>query len=65
MLIHLDNAVTDTVTSVSMVTEYINEVKRVTESYADVFDMILEGSGLVEVSVSLSNGTMLWEFSIV
>ena len=40
----------DTLTSVSMVTEYINEVKRVTESYANVFDTILEVSGLVEVS---------------
>uniref|UniRef100_A0A1X7V0A0 Uncharacterized protein n=1 Tax=Amphimedon queenslandica TaxID=400682 RepID=A0A1X7V0A0_AMPQE len=56
----------DTLTSVSMVTEYINEVKRVTESYANVFDTILEVSGLVEFGISvrvselLSHMTVMW-----
>lgn len=39
----------ETIIEVAMVTEYINEVKRVTEAYANVFDVLIKESGLLEV----------------
>ena len=39
----------ETIIEVTMVTEYINEVKRVTEAYANVFDILIKESGLLEV----------------
>ncbi len=41
---------TGIISSLLKVTEYINEVQRVTESYIKLFDLLLEESKLAEVS---------------
>ena len=42
---------TGIISSLLKVTEYINEVQRVTESYINLFDQLLEESRLAEVSI--------------
>lgn len=60
------NQLMDTITDVVKVTEYINEVQRITESYAQLFDQLLKESGLAEFGVSVrvsqlqSHMTAMW-----
>ena len=41
----------ETITGLLKVTEYINEVQRVMESYIELFEHLLEESGLAEVRI--------------
>jgi hypothetical protein len=56
---------TEMISSVAVVTEYINEVKRVTELYADAFDLLLERSGLAEFGISVRVNHLLCHVTVM